>query len=172
MSSPAEGRKRSNWWLPLAVVAGYGVLLPVDPALVQGAASHFVRLLGMLLPVLAAVLVLLWLINLLVDPRQVRKSLGHDSGRRGWAIALLGGILSHGPVYAWYPLLSDLRRHGTRPALLAAFLYARSVKLPWLPMLAYYFGGRYMLLLTLVLTLFSPLVGVLTEYACRRGREP
>jgi uncharacterized membrane protein YraQ (UPF0718 family) len=173
MSSRAEhgNGRRGGWWFMLAVLGGYGLLLPFEPALVKDAVSHFLQLLKILAPVLAAVLLLLWLINLLVDPRRIRHSLGRDSGARGWAIAILGGILSHGPVYAWYPLLTDLQRHGTRPTLLATFLYARSIKLPWLPMLAYYFGTGYMLLLTLFLTLFSPLVGLATGYFCCREGE-
>lgn len=145
------------------------MLAPFRPEFVKGALGHFLHLLGTMAPVLALVLLLLWLVDLLVDPRRIRRNLGHGSGARGWVIAILGGLLSHGPVYPWYPLLTDLRRHGTRPALLAAFLYARSVKLPWLPMLAWYFGTGYMALLTLLLVLFSPLVGLVTEYACCRG---
>ncbi len=53
--------------------------------------------------------------------------------------------------------------------LLATFLYARSIKLPWLPVMAHYFGVRYMVILTLAMLLFSPLQGRLTERACRRA---
>ncbi len=168
MSSRDKTGKRGGWWFLLAVIIGYGVLFLFEPGWVKGAIGHFLHLLATLAPILAVVMALLWLINLLVDPKRIRKNLGHDSGLRGWVIAIVGGILSHGPVYAWYPLLIDLQRHGTRPALLATFLFARSIKLPWLPMLAYYFGAGYMLLFTLLLTLFSPLVGWLTERTCCR----
>jgi uncharacterized membrane protein YraQ (UPF0718 family) len=78
-------------------------------------------------------------------------------------VAIGGGILSHGPVYAWYPLLQGLARHGMRPALIAAFLYARSIKLPWLPLMAHYFGLGYMLALSGWIVLFSVVNGWLVE---------
>jgi len=50
-----------------------------------------------------------------------------------------------------------------RPALVAAFLYSRSVKLPLLPLMVYYFGTVYTLVLSFYLVLFSAANGLLTE---------
>jgi hypothetical protein len=38
---------------------------------------------------------------------------------------------------------------------IAAFLYTRSIKLPWLPLMAHYFGVTYMLTLTFYIAVFS-----------------
>lgn len=62
-----------------------------------------------------------------------------------------------------YPLLQNLQQNGMRPALIAAFLYARSIKLPWLPLMAYYFGVTYMLTLTFYIAVFSIANGWLVE---------
>ena len=169
MPSAAEKKpahRNRGWWFLAAMVGLYLLLLPLAPELIQASTARCFALLRTLAPVLAAVMVLLWVINLLVAPEAVRHWLGEGAGWRGWLLAIGGGILSHGPVYAWYPLLTDLQRHGVRPALLAAFLYARSIKLPWLPMLAYYLGTKYMLILTFYLVLFSPAVGLVTERLC------
>ncbi len=51
-----------------------------------------------------------------------------------------------------------------RPALLATFLYARSIKLPWLPLMIHYFGLSYTVVFSFYIMLFSPLNGYLTEF--------
>lgn len=56
---------------------------------------------------------------------------------------MVAGVLSAGPAYAWYTLLAGLRGQDMRRALVAAFLYARAVKLPLLPIMAHYFGMAY-----------------------------
>jgi len=122
------------------------------------------ELLYKMLPVLVLVFVLIFLSNLLVTPGWVRKNVGRKSGRRGWVTAIIGGILSVGPVYVWYALLKDLRSKGMRTALIAAFLYSRGIKLPLLPLLIHYFGFAFTLILAGYLTLFSIITGILLEW--------
>jgi len=80
----------------------------------------------------------------------------------------VGGILSSGPVYVWYPLLADLREEGMRDSLVAAFMYARAIKIPMIPLLVYYFGWNFTLLFTLYLLIFSVLNGLLVERLTER----
>ena len=68
-------------------------------------------------------------------------------------IALLGGVLSHGPAYIWYPILSDLRKHDARDGLVIAFFYTRFIKLPWLPLMISYFGLAFTVVLTILVIL-------------------
>jgi uncharacterized membrane protein YraQ (UPF0718 family) len=84
----------------------------------------------MIAPVLLVVFFLMALLNTFIDPKKIAKYLGEESGARGWIIALVGGVLSHGSAYIWYPILSDLRKHGARDGLVIAFFYTRSIKLP------------------------------------------
>jgi len=160
-------RKLGGWWFLLATLILYAILLLSQRELALASLQHFVKLVQSIAPILVIVMLFMWLLDILVSPQRIRQLLGKDSGPRGWLISIIGGVLSHGPVYAWYPLLESLQQQGTRPAFIAAFLYARSIKLPWLPMLSYYFGITYMLLLTLILLLVSPLVGWLTECSLR-----
>ena len=157
-----------SWWFLLAAIALYVFLFFLHPALFKASFNYFVKLLKTIAPILALVMAFMWILDLLVNPKRIRGLLGHEAGLRGWVIAIIGGVLSHGPVYAWYPLLTDLQKQGARPAFIAAFLYARSIKLPWLPMLAFYFGTTYMMLLTVIILLISPLMGWLTERSCCR----
>jgi uncharacterized membrane protein YraQ (UPF0718 family) len=108
------------------------------------------HILATLAPILAVVVLLSAGINYWLNPKALAKHLGEESGLRGWLIALGAGILSHGPMYAWYPLIEDLRRHGVRDGLVAAFFYARAIKLPLLPMMVAYFGLDFTVVLTLL----------------------
>ena len=58
------------------------------------------------------------------------------------------GIISMGPIYAWYPLLKELRGKGATNSLIAVFLGNRAVKPFLLPVMISYFGWVYVLLLT------------------------
>ena len=82
---------------------------------------------------------------------------------KGWVVAVIGGVLSVGPVYPWYALLKELRTKGMRTALIAVFLYNRGIKLPLLPLMIHYFGMAFTLILAAYLTLFSLLSGVIME---------
>jgi uncharacterized membrane protein YraQ (UPF0718 family) len=59
-----------------------------------------------------------------------------------------------GPIYAWYPLLKNLREEGAGTGPIAIFLYSRAVKPFLLPVMIAYFGWVYVVILT-VLTVFG-----------------
>ena len=147
----------------LIVICLYGVVFLVDSELALRALAFGMKLLDQLVPILLLVFVLIFISNLLVEPGWVRTHVGRESGWRGWAVALIGGILSVGPVYAWYALLRDFKAKGMRTALIAVFLYNRGIKLPLLPLMIHYFGVTYTLVLAIYMTLFSLLSGILME---------
>jgi len=147
----------------LIVTCLYALTFLVDAELALNALAFATRLLYRLLPVLLLVFALIFLSNLLVRPDWVRANMGRSSGLRGWIVAVVGGILSVGPIYAWYALLRDLRAKGMRTALIAVFLYNRGIKLPLLPLMIHYFGVAYTLVLAAYMTLFSLLSGILVE---------
>jgi uncharacterized membrane protein YraQ (UPF0718 family) len=85
------------------------------------------------------------------------------SGLGGWALTMLCGVLSAGPLYAWYPLLAELKAKGMSGALIATFLYSRALKLPLLPLMAHYFGLTYTIALSVCILVFSVLSGLLMK---------
>jgi uncharacterized membrane protein YraQ (UPF0718 family) len=114
-------------------------------------------------PVLALVFGIMFLTNLLFEAGSIVRMLGQGSGLRGWVFAVLGGIVSSGPIYMWYPLLGDLKEKGMRESLIAAFLYNRAIKIPLVPMMVHYFGWSFAVILSLYMVIFSVLNGLAVE---------
>jgi len=163
------GKRKLGGWLFLAgVILAHGATAIVDPGLARKALASFVAMLREVAPVLVLVFVLMFLAERFLTPARTRAWLGRRSGLRGWLLAVVAGVISTGPVYTWYALLAELREKGMRTALVAVLLYARAIKLPLLPLLAHYFGLRYMLVLSLLIAGFSILNGLLMERLLRQ----
>jgi uncharacterized membrane protein YraQ (UPF0718 family) len=153
--------KTLGGWLFLLAVGGlYGLAGLLDPAVAAGALGTLTALLLRVLPVLVLVFCLLFLVGLFLERAWLVRHLGAASGLGGWALTVVCGVLSAGPLYAWYPLLGELKQKGMSSALIATFLYSRALKLPLLPLMVHYFGGAYTALLSLCIVLFSILCGL------------
>lgn len=170
MSAEKKASKLAGrWQFLLLMLTTYLVVGWLDPALARTALSGFQGMFLKVLPILGVVFVALLLVNLLLNPERIRKHLGRDSGLRGWLYAVLGGILISGPPYVLYPMLGEFKKHGVRNALIAVFLYNRNVKIPFLPVMAYYFGLRYTIIVSVLIILFSLLNGLLVGRLAESG---
>jgi len=145
------------------VLFAYTRLGMLDPEATEQALTFFTHVMDRMLPILGLVFVLLFVANLVLEPKRIRRYLGRESGMKGWVAAVFGGILSLGPIYPWYAMLGELRQNGMRNSLIAAFLYSRAVKLPLLPLMIHYFGLAYTLILCLYLIIFSVISGIVVE---------
>jgi uncharacterized membrane protein YraQ (UPF0718 family) len=164
------GRKESVWGVYLfllLVIVIYLLVFLFDSDRTFIALQFSLEMLKKLLPILGLVSCFMFLNNLLVKPSWVKNHVGEDSGWKGVFIAVIGGILSMGPIYVWYGVLQDLQKKGMRTSLIASFLYARSVKPQLLPLMIYYFGWVYALVLAVYLVIFSVLNGFVTERLTR-----
>ncbi len=159
-----NARQAMRAWLFLFFVAGvFAVTALFSPAVASRALVSFGSLLTRIVPALALVFCLIFLANLFLERKWLAKYLGKTSGVRGWALAVMCGILSVGPLHAWYPLLGDLKAKGMSSALVATFLYARALKLPLLPLMVHYFGVEFTVTLSLCIITFSVLNGLLVR---------
>jgi uncharacterized membrane protein YraQ (UPF0718 family) len=104
-----------------------------------------------------------------IKPKQISRYLGEKSGIAGWIISIIGGIISTGPIYMWYPLLKDLKKQGARDAYIATFLYNRSIKIPILPIIILYFGIKYTIILMIVMIVFSVIQGIIVEKIIKKN---
>lgn len=111
-----------------------------------------------ILPSLALVFLLLVLTNYFINKKVILK---YFKSKKNWPIAIVGGLLSSGPIYMWYPLLADLQEKGLKNGFIAAFLYNRAIKLPLLPLMISYFGVLYVAILMMVMILASLLQGMI-----------
>ena len=102
-------------------------------------------------------------LNYYIKPQVVKKYLDKTSGWRRWPIAILAGIISTGPIYMWYPMLKDLKSHGVSEGVLSAFLYSRAIKPFLLPVMGFYFGWTYVVVLTVSMVVASWLLGSIVE---------
>lgn len=158
----SSSKVSGKYFLP-AVLLVYLFFYLSAPEAAAEALSKSVHLLWKLLPIFLVVIVLLGLFNYFFKPGAIAKYLGKESGLRGWMIAVIGGILSHGPSYVWYQMLSDLRSHGARDGLIVTFIYVRAIKLPWLPLMIDYFGWLFTAVLTIVLIVAGIIQGVIMD---------
>jgi hypothetical protein len=161
-----EKRKRRGLggWIFLALVLlSYGLIGLFEPEATTQALTFFLHVMRQVLPVFGLVFILLFIANLLLEPKWIKRYLGIGAGPKGWVAAVFGGILSIGPIYVWYAILSELQSKGMRTALIATFLYGRAVKLPLLPIMIHYFGIAYTLVLCMYLVLFAGINGILVE---------
>lgn len=148
-------------YLFLIVLILYTALLLTNSPVAQSALQRSGTILLKILPIFAIVILFTALLNYFLKPKQLARHLGEDCGSKGWFWALAAGVISHGPMYAWYPLLEDLRSHGMKDELLIVFFASRAIKVPLLPVMIDYFG----LFFTIVLS-FYILFGALLQGVC------
>ncbi len=152
-------KKNPAWWILGSTLVIYFIFFIFKPEIFHQASGFFFKLLIRIIPALLVVYLAMFLINLLVKPQKIARHLGEDSGTRGILISMVAGILSTGPIYVWYPLLKDLREKGMTNMLITIFLYNRAVKIPLLPMMIYYFGLQFTVILTILMIVFSVING-------------
>jgi len=91
-------------------------------------------------PVFLFVIILTAIINYYFPKQRIAKMLQGKSRLRTYSVSLVAGIISHGPVFVWYPLLKNLKDKGLQDGALVTFLYGRSIKLTLLPVMIGFFG--------------------------------
>ena len=138
-----------NLIFPGCVLVIFGILFVFSPDRASTAfKSSGGILLNLMIP-LSLVFTLMVLMNLFLKPAHIAKFLGRGSGIRSIVLSAAAGIISMGPIYAWYPLLNELRNKGASNSFIAIFLGNRSVKPFLLPIMISYFGWMYVGILTL-----------------------
>jgi uncharacterized membrane protein YraQ (UPF0718 family) len=146
---------------PGCVLMIYGIVFVINPAGTAMALRSSTGILRNLLLPLGLVFTLMVLMNLFLKPTHIANFLGKGSRSRGIILSTAAGIISMGPIYAWYPLLKELRKEGAANSLIAVFLGNRAVKPFLLPIMISYFGWVYVALLTLFTVSGSLAVGYL-----------
>jgi len=157
---------------PLAVLLVYGALAVFSPQRAAAALTASGQVLLQLLIPLCVVFGVLVALNLFVRPASVARWVGRGSGGKGVGLSTLAGVLSMGPIYAWYPLLSDLRGKGAGDFHLANFLGCRGVKPFLLPLMIYYFGWAFTVVVNVLLVAGALVTGTaVAAFGSRRAAQ-
>ncbi len=154
---------RYSLYFLCSVIILYILLFSLTPEKIYPSLQIALHIFIQIIPVITAVILLMGISNYILKPKTVIKHLGGDSGVKGWILAISFGILSHGSIYVWYPLLKELHKHGMRTGLLAAFLYNRAIKIPLLPLMIFYFGIPFVAVLTINTIVASVVEGNIIE---------
>ena len=145
------------------VLISYILIAIISPAKIITALKFALKILLKIIPIFAIVIILMALLNYFLTPKRLKKFISKEAGKKRWLIAIITGIISTGPIYAWYPILNDIQREGKNNGFIAAFLYNRAVKPALLPLMIYYFGLKFVIILTIVMMILSVLQGILVE---------
>jgi len=151
------------WYFLLIVILIYIVIFFTKRNAIIPSLNFFLMIIKKIIPIFLLIFILLFLINYLINPKKIVSFLSKGSKVKGWLIFVVSGILSTGPIYAWYPLLKELQEKGIRNGYISAFLYNRSIKIALLPLFIYYFGVTFVVILSLVMIAASILQGVILE---------
>ncbi len=151
------------WYLLLFVILMYIISFLFFRDTFFQSTSLFLSIIQKIAPVFVLVLFITFLTNWLLKPRFVVRHLGKGKGLIGWLYAIIGGILSVGPIYMWYPLLNELQKKKVKNKYLVAFLYNRAIKLPLIPMFILYFNFKYILILTAFMIFASIIQGIVVD---------
>ena len=146
-----------------SVILLYLILFLFKPDGIQASLKASANLIIKIIPILVLVIIFMGVVNFFVSPKVISKYVGKGSKFRGWFIAIFMGIVSHGPIYAWFPLLKQLKSRGMRSGLVAVFLYNRAIKIPLLPLMVHYFGLKYVLILLIYMIIASVIEGKIIE---------
>jgi uncharacterized membrane protein YraQ (UPF0718 family) len=149
-----------SWYFLLIIIFIYIVISIFNKQIYLDSLVFFNYIILKIIPIFILVFVLMTLSNYFITPKLIIKHL-KDKGLKKWVFTIIGGILSSGPVYMWYPLLADLKKKGLKYGLIACFLYNRAVKIPLLPLILIYFNWQYVVVLTITMIIASIIQGVL-----------
>ena len=149
-----------SWYFLITILLIYLLLFIFRKDLFSSSMNFFYNILLKIIPIFILVFVLMSLSNYFITPKFVMKHL-REKGIKKWFFTIIGGILSTGPIYMWYPLLADLKNKGLNYGLIACFLYNRAIKIPLLPIAIFYFGWKYILILSSVMIIASIIQGIL-----------
>ena len=144
---------------PVSVLGLYLVLWHVAPEKTIVALRISMGVLFHVLLPLCLVFLLMIGLNIFLRPPHLAKFMTKGTTIQRKLLSAAAGILSAGPIYAWYPMLKELREKGVEHSLLAVFLVNRGVKPFLLPMMISFFGWAYVVILTVLTVAGSLCVG-------------
>jgi uncharacterized membrane protein YraQ (UPF0718 family) len=154
------------WIFPLVVVGLYGLGFLFAPESTYRSLRISGSIVRQFVAPLCFALFLMVLLNRFLSPAVVTRFLGRGAGLKGVFLSSLAGVLSMGPIYAWYPLFKTLKEKGASEFIVANFMCNRSVKPVLLPVLVAYFGWNFATAFVLVNLVGALIVAWIVSLSC------
>jgi len=151
-----------SWYFLITVVLIHFLFSIFSKEIFLDSLVLFYELIYRIVPIFIFIFIFMTLSNYFITPKFIIKHL-KKKGIKKWIFMIAGGILSSGPIYMWYPLLSDLKDKGLSYGLITCFLYNRAIKIPLLPLAIIYFSWQYLFVLTIVMIFVSIVQGILID---------
>jgi len=149
-----------SWYFLIGISIVYLILFFIRQDLFSSSINFFYNIILKIIPVFILVFILMTITNYFITPKFVIKHL-KGKGIKKWFFVIIGGILSTGPIYMWYPFLADLKKKGLNYGLIACFLYNRAIKIPLLPLAIIYLTWQYIFVLSFVMIFVSIIQGII-----------
>ncbi len=153
----------TGYYFLIAVVIFYLIVFFISPGKISESLNFTTNIFKQIIPIFILVFGLMIVINYFVTTQRISKYIGEEAGIKKWIIAVVGGMVSTGPIYMWYPILKELRNKGVKNGFIATFLYNRAIKPPLIPMIIYYFGIQFTVVLTIIMIISSIIQGLIIE---------
>jgi uncharacterized membrane protein YraQ (UPF0718 family) len=144
MPEKKEKRKFKGSWLFLGsvLIIYLLALLFARQKILDAIIIDFRITIQMIFPLIIA-FIIMTVVNLYIGASKVIEFIGNRIGVRGILFSSLAGIISMGPIYAWYPMLKDLMDKGVPSFYICNFLGNRAIKPFLLPVMILFFGLTY-----------------------------
>lgn len=138
-------KQLKSWIFPACAAATYIVVWITLPEKIILALRIIKTItLQMAIPLFIS-LFMMFLLNMYISTAHITRFMGKKRGVVGMIFSSIAGIVSMGPVFAWFPFLKTLKEKGMADIYLANFLSCRAVKPVLFPVLITYFGWRFSL---------------------------
>lgn len=133
------------WIFPACAAVAYIVVWVTLPEKIIPA-SRIIKAITLQMAIpLCIALFMMFLLNMYISTAHITQFMGKKRGLAGMIFSSIAGIVSMGPVFAWFPFLKTLKEKGMADVYLANFLSCRAVKPVLFPVLISYFGWRFSL---------------------------
>jgi len=153
--NPRSEKIIHTWAFLIGVLTLYTILFSTSSARVMAALkTSGIILIQIAVPLSMAFIIMVGF-NFFSGHDKISSFLDRRKGILGVAFSSLAGILSMGPIYAWYPVLRSLRKKGVSDFHLANFLSNRAIKPFLFPVMVFYFGWFFTLILNMLLLIDS-----------------
>jgi uncharacterized membrane protein YraQ (UPF0718 family) len=146
------------------VIALFIILFFIDENQTLKSIHLFIKNTLSVMPIFILVIILTAIFNYYFPKQKIAKLLEHQSKWRTYLASLIAGIISHGPIFVWFPLLKNLKEKGLPDGALVTFIYGRSIKLTLLPIMIGFFGLLFTVIFICYIAFAAVIQGLLYQF--------